>query len=116
MVRGSLPDAPDQEHRGRKGQRGDQEYFEEHHGTLPVMRFLLLSISLLRNQDAKWDRKTALTGHSCLNHGMRELIPWPRRAVRRGELPGRKNENGNDVDSFVYSVDRCPEPLTRCSG
>ena len=72
-----------------------------------MIRFLLLSLSLLRKQVAKWDRKTALTGHSCLSHGMRLLILWPRRAVRRGELPGRENENGNDVDSVVYSVGRC---------
>jgi len=43
---GSLPDAPDQEYRGRKAQRGDQEFFEESHGTLLMKRFSLLSISL----------------------------------------------------------------------
>jgi len=50
---GSLPDAPDQEYRGRKAQRGNQEFFEESHGSLLVKRFLLLSISLLGKQDAK---------------------------------------------------------------
>ena len=30
-----------------------------------------------------------------------------RSGVRRGELPGRENENGNDVDRVVYSVGRC---------
>jgi len=43
---GSLPDAPDQEYRARKAQRGNQEFFEESHGTLLVKRFSLLSISL----------------------------------------------------------------------
>jgi len=32
----------------------------------------------------------------------------PRRAERRKVLPGGKSENANDVDSFVYSVDRHP--------